>query len=72
MIEDVKQAAETALSRIGEATTAEEVLARNPDGILLSNGPGDPAATAEYAGPEARCDAATLVASSTKPSSSTQ
>ena len=26
------------------ATTAEEVLARNPDGVFLSNGPGDPAA----------------------------
>jgi carbamoyl-phosphate synthase small subunit len=35
-------------------TTAEEVLARKPDGVLLSNGPGDPAATAEYAGPEIR------------------
>jgi carbamoyl-phosphate synthase small subunit len=34
------------------ATTAEEVLARNPDGVLLSNGPGDPAATGEYAVPE--------------------
>jgi carbamoyl-phosphate synthase small subunit len=33
-------------------TTAEEVLARHPDGVLLSNGPGDPAATAEYAVPE--------------------
>ena len=32
--------------------TAEEVLARKPDGILLSNGPGDPAATGEYAVPE--------------------
>jgi carbamoyl-phosphate synthase small subunit len=26
------------------ATSAEDVLARNPDGIFLSNGPGDPAA----------------------------
>jgi carbamoyl-phosphate synthase small subunit len=34
------------------STTAEEVLARKPDGILLSNGPGDPAATGEYAVPE--------------------
>ena len=31
---------------------AEEILARNPDGVLLSNGPGDPAATGEYAVPE--------------------
>lgn len=35
-------------------TTAEEILARNPDGIVLSNGPGDPAATGEYAVPEIR------------------
>jgi carbamoyl-phosphate synthase small subunit len=33
-------------------TTAEEILARNPDGVLLSNGPGDPAATGEYAVPQ--------------------
>ena len=33
-------------------TTAEEVLARHPDGVLLSNGPGDPAATGAYATPE--------------------
>ena len=33
-------------------TTAEEVLARNPDGVVLSNGPGDPAATGAYAVPE--------------------
>jgi carbamoyl-phosphate synthase small subunit len=32
-------------------TPAEDVLARKPDGVLLSNGPGDPAATAgAYAG----------------------
>ncbi len=31
--------------------TAEEVLAHNPDGGFLSNGPGDPAATGEYAVP---------------------
>jgi carbamoyl-phosphate synthase small subunit len=31
--------------------TAEEVLALKPHGVLLSNGPGDPAATGEYAIP---------------------
>ena len=31
--------------------TAEEVLSHNPDGIFLSNGPGDPAATGKYAVP---------------------
>ena len=31
--------------------TAEDILARKPDGVFLSNGPGDPAATAEYAVP---------------------
>lgn len=33
-------------------STAEEILAKNPDGIFLSNGPGDPAATGEYVVPE--------------------
>ena len=33
-------------------TSAEAILARKPDGVLLSNGPGDPAATGEYAVPE--------------------
>jgi carbamoyl-phosphate synthase small subunit len=33
-------------------TSAEDILAMNPDGIFLSNGPGDPAATGEYAVPE--------------------
>jgi len=32
--------------------TAREVLERQPDGIFLSNGPGDPAATGAYAVPE--------------------
>jgi carbamoyl-phosphate synthase small subunit len=31
--------------------TAEEVLAHKPDGVFLSNGPGDPAATGKYAVP---------------------
>ncbi|MGB7319249.1 MAG: glutamine-hydrolyzing carbamoyl-phosphate synthase small subunit [Planktotalea sp.] len=31
--------------------TAEEVLAHDPDGVFLSNGPGDPAATGIYAVP---------------------
>ena len=31
--------------------TAEDVLALNPDGVFLSNGPGDPAATGSYAVP---------------------
>ncbi len=34
--------------------TAEEVLALAPDGVFLSNGPGDPAATGEYAVPMIR------------------
>jgi len=32
-------------------TPAEDILALKPDGIFLSNGPGDPAATGEYAVP---------------------
>ncbi|MEX0371775.1 MAG: glutamine-hydrolyzing carbamoyl-phosphate synthase small subunit, partial [Tateyamaria sp.] len=31
--------------------TAEDVMAHTPDGVFLSNGPGDPAATGEYAVP---------------------
>jgi carbamoyl-phosphate synthase small subunit len=34
--------------------TAEEILARKPDGVFLSNGPGDPAATGKYAIPTLR------------------
>jgi carbamoyl-phosphate synthase small subunit len=32
-------------------TPAEDILAMKPDGVFLSNGPGDPAATGEYAVP---------------------
>jgi carbamoyl-phosphate synthase small subunit len=35
-------------------TAAEDILALAPDGIFLSNGPGDPAATGEYAVPVIR------------------
>jgi carbamoyl-phosphate synthase small subunit len=50
-----------ALASIGAAitvapasSTAEEILARRPDGVVLSNGPGDPAATGAYAVPQIR------------------
>ncbi|WP_342641707.1 glutamine-hydrolyzing carbamoyl-phosphate synthase small subunit [Rhodoligotrophos ferricapiens] len=33
-------------------SAAEDILALNPDGVFLSNGPGDPAATGDYAVPE--------------------
>ena len=33
------------------SATAEDVLAMNPEGVFLSNGPGDPAATGVYAVP---------------------
>ena len=33
-------------------TSAEAVLARKPDGVFVSNGPGDPTATGVYAVPE--------------------
>ena len=35
-------------------TSADDILALKPDGIFLSNGPGDPAATGEYAVPVIR------------------
>ena len=35
-------------------TPAEDILGRAPDGIFLSNGPGDPAATGQYALPVIR------------------
>jgi carbamoyl-phosphate synthase small subunit len=36
------------------ATNGEDILERNPDGVFLSNGPGDPAATGRYAVPVIR------------------
>jgi len=36
------------------SASAQEILALNPDGVFLSNGPGDPAATGEYAVPMIR------------------
>jgi len=33
-------------------TAAEDIMALKPDGVFLSNGPGDPAATGKYAVPE--------------------
>jgi carbamoyl-phosphate synthase small subunit len=40
------------LTVVPATTTAEEILERKPDGVFLSNGPGDPAATGMYAVPE--------------------
>src|SRR5271165_232524 len=34
--------------------TADDILRHDPDGVFLSNGPGDPAATGEYAVPAIR------------------
>ena len=36
------------------STTSAEILSHNPDGVFLSNGPGDPAATGKYAVPVIR------------------
>ncbi len=42
------------VTAVPATTSAEEVLALRPDGIFLSNGPGDPAATGTYAVPQIR------------------
>jgi carbamoyl-phosphate synthase small subunit len=42
------------VTAVPATTTAAEVLALRPDGIFLSNGPGDPAATGAYAVPQIR------------------
>lgn len=40
-----------AVSVVPATTSANDILAMKPDGIVLSNGPGDPAATGAYAIP---------------------
>jgi len=42
------------ITLVPAATEAEDILALAPDGIFLSNGPGDPAATGAYAVPTIR------------------
>ncbi|MBA4772113.1 MAG: glutamine-hydrolyzing carbamoyl-phosphate synthase small subunit [Sphingomonas sp.] len=42
------------VSVVPATASFDEVMALNPDGIFLSNGPGDPAATGEYAVPVIR------------------
>ncbi len=43
-----------AVTVVPATASAEEILAHEPDGIFLSNGPGDPAATGIYALPTIR------------------
>jgi carbamoyl-phosphate synthase small subunit len=43
-----------AVTVVPATATAEEILSHDPDGVFLSNGPGDPAATGEYAVPTVR------------------
>ncbi|WP_294195931.1 glutamine-hydrolyzing carbamoyl-phosphate synthase small subunit [uncultured Sphingomonas sp.] len=42
------------VSVVPASATYDEIMALNPDGIFLSNGPGDPAATGDYAVPVIR------------------
>ncbi len=39
---------------VPSTTSADDIMALKPDGVFLSNGPGDPAATGEYAVPQIR------------------
>jgi carbamoyl-phosphate synthase small subunit len=43
-----------AVTVVSATASAEDILALKPDGVFLSNGPGDPAATGEYAVPTIR------------------
>ena len=47
-------AAGASVTVVPATATFEEVMALRPDGVFLSNGPGDPAATGEYAVPVIR------------------
>ncbi|MEO1043217.1 MAG: glutamine-hydrolyzing carbamoyl-phosphate synthase small subunit [Pseudomonadota bacterium] len=42
------------VTAVPATTSFDDILALKPDGVVLSNGPGDPAATAEYAAPVIR------------------
>ena len=42
------------ITLVPATVSADDVLALNPDGVFLSNGPGDPAATGNYAVPVIR------------------
>ncbi len=44
----------SAVTVVPATTSAEDILALKPDGVFLSNGPGDPAATGAYAVPVIR------------------
>ena len=46
------QDAGCAVTVVPADTSADSIMALKPDGVFLSNGPGDPAATASYAGAE--------------------
>ena len=43
-----------AVTVVPATASGDEILARRPDGVFLSNGPGDPAATGAYAVPAIR------------------
>ncbi|MBU8540691.1 glutamine-hydrolyzing carbamoyl-phosphate synthase small subunit [Falsiroseomonas tokyonensis] len=47
-------AAGCAVTVVPATATAEDILSHKPDGVFLSNGPGDPAATGAYAVPAIR------------------
>jgi len=42
------------ITAVPARTSFDDIMALNPDGVVLSNGPGDPAATGEYAAPVIR------------------